>query len=145
MRNRHLARAVVFATLIGLAAGCSSGSLSSSGSAGSAATTPGATATASPPPPFAPIVEPFDPGRAARTRTGPADCGSQPSTLAIEQCYEIKTENADAQIDTAVQLLYRTAPLDNVKTAIVTQDAAWLAARGPVCQAAFKTGGRSEE
>jgi uncharacterized protein YecT (DUF1311 family) len=146
MRNRHLARAVVFATLIGLAAGCSSGSSSSSGSAGSAATTPGATApgasaTASPPPPFAPIVEPFDPGHAARTRTGPADCGSQPSTLAIEQCYEIKTENTDAQIDTAVQLLYRTAPLDNVKTAIVTQDAAWLAARGPVCQAAFKTGG----
>jgi hypothetical protein len=145
MQSRY--RVVVLAALmvagLGLAAGCSSGSGSSSSStssaaASSAAATPQVTPAALPSSSL--IVEPFDPGHVARTRTGPADCGSQSSTLAIEQCYEIKTENTDVQIDTQAQLLYRTAPA-GLRTAIVTEDAAWLAARGPVCQAAFKTGG----
>ena len=141
MRNRHLARALVFAALIGLAAGCGSGA-STSGAAGPASTIPkaskpSATATA---PPFVPIVEPFDPGHPARTQTAPADCGSQPSTLAIEQCYENKTENTDAQIDAATQASYNSAS-SGAKAAIVAQDAAWLAARQTVCKAAFNTGG----
>ena len=142
-RKRYLARAVVFAALIGLAAGCGSSSSSSGSSTGSATTHPSSppSAHATSAPPFAAIVEPFDPGHPARTRTGPADCGSQSSTLAIEQCYEIQTENTDAQIDTVQQGYYNTAPLVSVKTAIVAEDSAWLAARGPVCKAAFNTGG----
>jgi uncharacterized protein YecT (DUF1311 family) len=91
-------------------------------------------------PPFAAIVEPFDPGHPAQARTAPADCGSQPSTLAIEQCYESETENTDAQIDTVQQGLYNSAS-SSAKSTILAQDSAWLAARGPVCQAAFNTGG----
>jgi uncharacterized protein YecT (DUF1311 family) len=141
-RERYLGRAVVFAALIGLAAGCSS-STSSSGSSASTATAspsspPSAHATTAPP--FAAIVEPFDPGHPAQARTAPADCGSQPSTLAIEQCYESETENTDAQIDTVQQGLYNSAS-SSAKSTILAQDSAWLAARGPVCQAAFNTGG----
>jgi uncharacterized protein YecT (DUF1311 family) len=145
MRNRYLARPVVFAAaavaVAGLAAGCSSGgSSSSSGASASASATPKPSASGSAAP-YAPIVEPFDPGHQARTRTAPADCGSQPSTLAIEQCYEIKTENVDAQINTAVEKLYNGMPVIKVREAIVTQSAAWLATRGTVCKAAFNTGG----
>jgi uncharacterized protein YecT (DUF1311 family) len=144
--GRYVARAAMFAALIGLtAAGCgSSGSSSSSPSTSQAATStasgkpsaPAATTT----PPFASIVEPFDPGHPAQTRTAPADCGSQSSTLAIEQCYEVKTENTDAQVDTVQQGLYNSAS-SSAKSAILAQDSAWLAARGPVCQSAFNTGG----
>jgi uncharacterized protein YecT (DUF1311 family) len=142
--GRYLARATVCAVLIGLtAAGCGS-SPSSTSSTSSPANSPSArpaSSGASSAPAFVAIVEPFDPGHPARTRTGPADCGSQPSTLAIEQCYEIKTENTDVQID-AVQLAnYNSAQRSGVRAAIVAQDRAWLAARGPVCQAAFNTGG----
>jgi uncharacterized protein YecT (DUF1311 family) len=147
--GRYLARAAVCAALIGLTtAGCGSSSSSSTSSTSSPASStsarPAASATASveaSAPAFVAIVEPFDPGHPARTRTGPADCGSQPSTLAIEQCYQIKTENTDAQID-AVQLAnYNSAQQSSVRAAIVTEDRAWLAARGPVCRAAFNTGG----
>jgi uncharacterized protein YecT (DUF1311 family) len=143
--GRYVARAAVFAALIGLtAAGCgSSGSSSSSSSTSPAATSasgrpsaPAATTV----PPFAAIVEPFDPGHPAQARTAPADCGSQPSTLAIEQCYEAETENTDAQIDTVQQGLYNSAS-SSAKSTILAQDSAWLAARGPVCKAAFNTGG----
>ena len=143
-------RAVAFAALIGLAAGCSSSSSSSSSS-----TSSGSTATASPSspatahatsaPPFAAIVEPFDPGHAAQARSAPADCGSQSSTLTIVQCYENKTETIDAQLDTIQQGNYHSAPLFSVKASIVAQDSAWLNARGPVCQAAFKTGGTIDQ
>ena len=91
-------------------------------------------------PPFAAIVEPFDPGHPAQAKPSPADCGSQPSTLAIEQCYEANTENTDAQIDTVQQGLYNSAS-SSAKSTILAQDSAWLAARGPVCKAAFNTGG----
>ncbi len=144
MQSRYLGRAAVCAALIGLAAaGCSSSTHTSSN--GSSATNgPTAQPTindASTAPKFVPIVEPFDPGHAARTRTGPVDCGTQPTTLGIEQCYEIKTENIDAQIDSVEQNFWQTAPLNNIRASIVAQNNAWLAARGPVCKAAFNTGG----
>lgn len=144
----HLGRAVAFAALIGVAAGCGSSSSSSSTSSGSTATaTPSgpATAHATSAPPFADIVEPFDPGHPAQAKSAPADCGSQPSTLAIVQCFENKTETTDAQIDTAGQQLYTTASLVTAKTAIVAQLGAWLSARGPVCKAAFNTGGTIDQ
>jgi acetate---CoA ligase (ADP-forming) len=146
-RGRYLARAAVIAALIGLTAGC--GSSSSSGSGASSSTTPGQagrtatgtiSASAAPASGFVAIVEPFDPGHPARVRTAPASCGSQPTTLAIEQCYQVKTENADAAIDAVQQAAYASASPAN-QTAVLAQDSAWLAARGPVCQAAFNTGG----
>jgi uncharacterized protein YecT (DUF1311 family) len=143
--GRYAARAAVFAALIGLtAAGCgSSGSSSSSPSTSPATTSPSgrpSAPAATTVPPFAAIVEPFDPGHPAQAKNSPADCGSQPSTLAIEQCYEASTENTDAQIDTVQQGLYDSAS-SSAKSTILAQDGAWLAARGPVCQAAFNTGG----
>jgi uncharacterized protein YecT (DUF1311 family) len=143
--GRRVARAAVFAALIGLtAAGCGSSGSSSSSPSTSPATTSASGRPSAPAattvPPFAAIVEPFDPGHPAQARTAPADCGSQPSTLAIEQCYESETENTDAQIDTVQQGLYNSAS-SSAKSTILTQDSAWLAARGPVCQAAFNTGG----
>jgi uncharacterized protein YecT (DUF1311 family) len=141
-------RAVACAALIGLAAGCGSSSSSSSISSGSTATTsaPGKPSTPAAPTaqPFAAIVEPFDPGHPAQAKSSAADCGSQPSTLAIEQCYEAKTETTDAQIDTVQQGLYNSAS-SSAKSAILAQDSAWLAARGPVCQAAFNTGGSIDQ
>jgi uncharacterized protein YecT (DUF1311 family) len=146
----HLGRAVAFAALIGLAAGCGSSSSSSSTSSGSTAATTAtpsgpATAHATSAPPFADIVEPFDPGHPAQAKSAPADCGSQSSTLAIVQCFENQTETADAQIDTVGQQLYNSASSVTAKTAIVAQLGAWLTARGPVCQAAFHTGGTIDQ
>jgi uncharacterized protein YecT (DUF1311 family) len=143
--GRCVARAAVFAAQIGLtAAGCGSSGSSSSSPSTSPATTSASGRPSAPAattvPPFAAIVEPFDPGHPAQARTAPADCGSQPSTLAIEQCYESETENTDAQIDTVQQGLYNSAS-SSAKSTILAQDSAWLAARGPVCQAAFNTGG----
>ena len=146
MVGSSLARAAVFAALISLAAGCgSSGSSSSTGPATPSASGRSSAPTAITALPFAAIVEPFDPGHPARTRTGPADCGSQPSTLAIVQCYEIKTENTDAQIDAVQQGFYNSAQQSGVRAAIVAQDRGWLAARGPVCRAAFTTGGTIDQ
>ena len=145
------ARAAVLAALVGLAAGCSGST--SAGSASPPATTPASTASASPASAssasagasvaaaaFADIVEPWDPGHPARSQTAPADCGAQPSTMAIEQCYEAKTESADARIDAAQQGRYDAAS-PSARIAILAQDRAWLAARGPVCEVAFQTGG----
>lgn len=141
--GRCVVRPAVFAALIGLTAvGCGSSSSSSpstSPATKSASGRPSAPAAATVPP-FAAIVEPFDPGHPAQAKPSPADCGSQPSTLAIEQCYESETENTDAQIDTVQQGLYNSAS-SSAKSTILAQDIAWLAARGPVCQAAFNTGG----
>ena len=138
-----LARAVVLTALAALLAACSS-----SGSASSAATSasPGATgtggrATASAAAvSFVNIVEPFDPGHPARFETAPASCGSQATTIAIEQCYQTKTENVDVQIDVAQSARYASATAAGRAT-ILAQDSAWLATRGPVCAAAFNTGG----
>jgi uncharacterized protein YecT (DUF1311 family) len=144
MQSRYLARAVVFAAVIGLAAGCGFSS-SSSGSPGTSPSARPTVSDASTAPAFAPIVEPFDPGHPAQTRTGPASCGSQSSTLAIVSCYEVKTENTDAQIDTIQRGFWHSAPLNNIRAAIVAQDSAWLAARGPICRAAFTAGGSIDQ
>ena len=145
------ARAAVLAALAGLAAGCSSSS--SAGSASPPVNTPASTASLSAASPsaaspsasvtaaaFADIIEPWDPGHPARSQTAPADCGTQPSTVTIEQCYEAKAENADAKIDAVQQGRYAAAS-PSARVAILAQDRAWLAARGPVCEAAFSTGG----
>jgi len=144
-------RAAVLAALAGLAAGC--GSSSSAGSASAPATTPASTTSLSVASPsavspsasvtaaaFADIIEPWDPGHPARSQTAPADCGTQPSTVTIEQCYEAKAENADAKIDAVQQGRYAAAS-PSARVAILAQGRAWLAARGPVCEAAFQTGG----
>ena len=145
------ARAAVLAALAGLAAGCSSSS--SAGSASPPVNTPASTASLSAASPsaaspsasvtaaaFADIIEPWDPGHPARSQTAPADCGTQPSTVTIEQCYEAKAENADAKIDAVQQGRYAAAS-PSARMAILATDRAWLAARGPVCEVAFQTGG----
>jgi uncharacterized protein YecT (DUF1311 family) len=138
-----MARAAALSALAALLAACSS-----SGSATSAATSasPGATGTggtasaSAAAASFVNIVEPFDPGHPARSETAPASCGSQTTTIAIEQCYQIMTENADVQIDGVQSARYASASAAERAT-ILAQDSAWLAARGPVCAAAFNTGG----
>ena len=140
-----LARAVVLTALAGLLAACSS-----SGSASSAATSasPGATGTggtaaaSAAAASFVNIVEPFDPGHPARFETAPASCGSQTTTIAIERCYQTKTENVDVQIDVAQSARYASATAAGRAT-ILAQDSSWLAARGPVCAAAFNKIGRA--
>ncbi len=147
-----LAGAAIGVAVISVLAGCSS----SGGNAG-ASSTPAAQATATTGPAsalstpsvtaaaaFAPIVEPFDPGHPARTRPAPASCDGQPTTLAIEQCYEAKIESADAAID-AVQLARYRSGSQTQRAAITTGDSAWLAARHPVCAKAFHGGGTIDE
>jgi uncharacterized protein YecT (DUF1311 family) len=104
-----------------------------SAGAGGTASAPAAAAS------FVNIVEPFDPGHPARTGPAPASCGGQATTIAIEQCYQTKTENVDVQIDVAQSAKYAAAPPAGRGT-ILAQDSAWLAAREPVCAAAFNTG-----
>ena len=157
-----LALAAVSATAIGLLAGCggstappSTGSTGSTGGAGatanagatatagataSAAGTAGATGAASAAVAFVPVTEPFDPGHPARATSSPASCGSQDSTLAIEQCYEDKTETADAAIDAARQASFASAATAQQAT-INSEDSGWLAARATVCAKAYQTGG----
>jgi uncharacterized protein YecT (DUF1311 family) len=142
--RRPLARVAVLtlcgAGLAGMLVGCSSSG--SPGGAGGGTSSPTATTTASTAAvaPFVSIVEPFDPGHPARVESAPDNCGSQESTLAIEKCYETMTENADADINAAQAAKYVTATPAG-RTAILTQDSTWLAARGPVCSAAFHSGG----
>jgi uncharacterized protein YecT (DUF1311 family) len=141
-RTMLLAPAVALAVLAVPLAGCgSSGSAGSTGTAASsspaaAAGTASAAAAAS----FVSIVEPFDPGHPARTEPAPASCSGQSSTIGIERCYQTKTENVDAQIDIAQFARYSSASSAQ-RTTILAQDSAWLAARAPVCAAAFNTGG----
>jgi uncharacterized protein YecT (DUF1311 family) len=133
-------RAAVLTALAGLLAACSS-----SGSSAGSAATPRATVTKSATAStasaaFVNIVEPFDPGHPAELKTAPASCGGASTTIAIEQCYENKTENTDVAIDAAQLAKYQSAsPAD--QTTILAQDSAWLAARQPVCAVAFNTGG----
>jgi uncharacterized protein YecT (DUF1311 family) len=111
--------------------------VSPSAVASSAAAQPSASAAGAQ---FTYIVEPFDPGHPARQRTAPASCGSQTSTLAIEQCFEARTENADASIDAALLSRYQHAS-PSEQAAILAADSAWLSARQPVCAAAYHSGG----
>src|SRR6266487_1482769 len=94
-RRMLLVPAVTLAVLAGPLVACGS-----SGSAGTAATSssPAATGgTVSAAASFVSIVEPFDPGHPARTAPAPARCGSQTTTIEIEQCYQTQTENVDVQ------------------------------------------------
>jgi len=143
-RRTRLASAVALAVLAVPLAGCGSSGSSSPGTAassrpaatGAAASGAGSTAAAAS---FVSIVEPFDPGHPARTEPAPASCGGQPTTMAIERCYQTKAENVDSQIDVAQFARYSGASPAERQT-ILTQDSAWLAARAPVCAAAFNTG-----
>ena len=135
-----LARAIVLIALAGSLASCgSSGSPGPAASSSPAAAGAGGTASAAAAS-FVSIVEPFDPGHPARTEPAPASCGGQPATIATERCYQTKTENVDARIDVAQFARYSAASAAGRST-ILAQDSAWLAARAPVCDAAFNTGG----
>ena len=141
-RKALLVPAVALVVLGVPLAGC--GSSGSSGSPGPAASSSqvaaGGTASAVTASSFVSIVEPFDPGHPARAEPAPASCGGQSTAIEIERCYQAKTENVDAQIDIAQSARYSSAAPAARKT-ILTQDSAWLAARAPVCAAAFNTGG----
>ena len=141
-RRGYMARVALFVGVVSLAAGCSSSSSSSSssGGAGAATTTPASSPATGSTAGFVSIVEPFDPGHAARIMPASASCGSQSSTLTIEQCYDTKTENTDAQIDAVQQAKYAAASAAD-KATILAQDQAWLNSRAPVCIVAFNTGG----
>ncbi len=153
----RLVRAAILAALAGALAACSSPAAPSSSAPAAQATAspsgaaaPGATASASAgaasgsAAAFVPIVEPFDPGHPARSRPAPASCGGPATTLAAEQCYQAKTESADAAIDTA-QLARFQSGSQTQRAAILADDSAWLAARQPVCAAAFTAGGSTAE
>ena len=140
-RKTLLVPAVALVVLAVTLAGC--GSSGSSGSPGPAASSSpaaaGGTASAATVA-FVSIVEPFDSGHPARAEPAPASCGGQSTAIEIERCYQAKTENVDAQIDVAQSARYSSAASAERKT-ILAQDSAWLAARAPVCAAAFNTGG----
>jgi uncharacterized protein YecT (DUF1311 family) len=159
MTGAKLALTAASALGIGLLAGCG-GSSSSAGTSTTQGTTATTTASAasgasaaagssaaasaggspSTSSAFVPITEPFDPGHPARTTSGPASCVGQQTTLAIEQCYDGKTETADAGIDAAQQASFATAAVAQ-QTAMNAADSAWLAARSTVCEKAYNTGG----
>ena len=149
----RLAQAAVSAALVGALAACGGSGTSASGSAtptaratsssanpASPTAAPGGTATASGAGQFSSIVEPFDPGHPAQNRPAPASCGGLASTLAIEQCFEAKTETTDAAID-AAQLARYNSGSQAQRAAILADDRAWLSARKPVCAVAFGSGG----
>jgi uncharacterized protein YecT (DUF1311 family) len=150
-QRRGLSQAVrgaMCAALAGALAACggSSGSAGPGGNPAGAAhraasgqATPSGTATAAAATGFVPITEPFDPGHPARTRPAPANC-DQATTVAIENCFETRTENADAAIDT-VQLGRYQDGSQAQRAAILADDSGWLSARAPVCAKAFHTGG----
>jgi uncharacterized protein YecT (DUF1311 family) len=89
---------------------------------------------------FVPVTEPFDPGHPARVVSAPAVCGAQATTLALEQCFENKTETADAAVDAVRQASFVGASAVQ-RAAINADDAGWLAARQTVCEKAYQTGG----
>jgi uncharacterized protein YecT (DUF1311 family) len=143
---RHARRRMLLAVAVALIilavplAGCgSSGSASSPGTVASSSPAAGGTASAATAS-FVSIVEPFDPGHPARAGSAPDSCGGQSTAIEIERCYQAKTENVDAQINVAQSARYSSASPAERKT-ILAQDSAWLAARAPVCAAAFNTGG----
>jgi uncharacterized protein YecT (DUF1311 family) len=156
MTGAKLALTAASAIGIGLLAGCGGSSSSTGGTAqgttatasaaGSASAAAGSSAAASAggspstSSAFVPITEPFDPGHPARTTSGPASCAGQQTTLAIEQCYDGKTETADAGIDAAQQASFATAAVAQ-QTAMNAADSSWLAARSTVCEKAYNTGG----
>ena len=121
----------------GTGATASTGATAGTGATASSASTAGASSAAVA---FVPVTEPFDPGHPARPTSGAANCGSQETTLAIEQCYEAKTETADAAIDAVRQASFASASAGQ-QAAINADDSGWLAARATVCKKAYQTGG----
>jgi len=152
MHGTRFAVLTMSAIAVGVLAGCSSSSGPASGGATQSASAAGTSSTSTTPPAsasasstataaaFVPIVEPFDSGHPARAIATPASCGSQTSTVAIEKCYEDKTETYDAQIDLVQQGRYQSGSLAT-RTAIGDDDTAWLEARQTVCAKAYHTGG----
>jgi uncharacterized protein YecT (DUF1311 family) len=147
--NGGLVLAAASVTAMGLLAGCQSSSSSAAGSASAASSTTATasaagTAAATPTPSstiaFVPVTEPFDPGHPARTVSAPANCGAQDTTLAMEQCFENKTETADAGINALQQASFANASAAQ-RAAINAEDSGWLAARKTVCEKAYQTGG----
>ena len=150
--NGGLATAALVITALGLLAGCGGSSAPAAGSATQSTTatastwatvsvagTAGATGAPSGAVAFVPVTEPFDPGHPARAVSAPATCG-QDTTLAIEQCYEDKTETADAAIDAVRQASFASASAAQ-QAATNNEDSGWLAARATVCDKAYQTGG----
>jgi uncharacterized protein YecT (DUF1311 family) len=138
-RHRRQAALTALATaVIASLAACSSPSSGDPG-ATAGASSPSSTASASTVA-FVPVVEPFDPGHPARMRPDPGNCDNQQTTIGIEQCFETKTENADAQIDAARLASFQSSSSAQ-QIAINGQDRAWLAEREPVCAVAYNTGG----
>jgi uncharacterized protein YecT (DUF1311 family) len=129
----YLTRGRLWFTLITAALGVLAAAMVPSASAAVRTEATGAVA-------FVPIVEPFDPGHPARTEPNPGHCYAQRSTVDIEQCFDTRTENADARIDAAQQARFRRSAAA-ARVAINTQDRKWLAARVRVCQAVYHTGG----
>ena len=138
-RRMLLIPAVTLAVLAGPLAACGSSGSAGTGATSSSPAATGGTASAAAAS-FVSIVEPFDPGHPARTAPAPASCGSQTTTIEIERCYQVKTENVDVQIDVAQFARYSSASQAE-RTTMLAQDSVWLAARAPVCAAAFNTGG----
>ena len=66
--------------------------------------------------------------------------GQHDTTLAIEQCYEAKTETADAAIDAMRQASFAGASAAQ-QAVINGDDRGWLTARATVCAKAYQTGG----
>jgi uncharacterized protein YecT (DUF1311 family) len=139
--GRRLALAAAAVTAAGLLAACSSSGQPADTAAGTGTPSSAGTASASAAAAaaFAPNTEPVDPGHPARAVSSPASC-DQDSTLAIEQCYEHKTETADAAIDANRQAAFSGAPAA-AQAAINAADRSWLASRPAVCQQAFHSGG----
>jgi uncharacterized protein YecT (DUF1311 family) len=138
-----LALAAVSASAIVLLAGCGPSSAPAAGSATRSAAATGTSAASTAPSAavaFVPVTEPFDPGHPAHAMSAPASCGGQDATVAIEQCYEAKTETADAAIDAMRQAGFASASAGQ-QAALNAADRGWLAARGTVCGKAYQTGG----
>jgi uncharacterized protein YecT (DUF1311 family) len=141
--NGGVVMAAVSVAAIGLLAGCGGSGATAAGSTtvtAGAAGTAAATASLSSAVAFIPVTEPFDPGHPARSVAAPANCGAQETTLAMEQCYQNKTETADAAIDSVRRASF-TAASAAQRAAINAADRGWLAARGTVCAKAYQTGG----
>jgi uncharacterized protein YecT (DUF1311 family) len=143
--------AALSAGLLGALAACGSGPAGISqppaapaAASPSATTAPSAGAASAGAAAFVPIVEPFDPGHPARSRPAPAACGGQATARAVRQCYEARTEDADAAIDTVQLARYQDGPAAQ-RTGILADDSAWLAARQPVCAAGFSGGGATAQ
>lgn len=91
---------------------------------------------------YVPIVEPNSKDKQAAKRQPSAGTCSDTasSTMEMEHCYDLQTEDVDAQIDVAQKAKFDQATGTD-RQAILDDDSAWLAGRPTVCGAEPKTGG----